>query len=270
MIRFACPHCRKRLKSPDHGAGRKIACPRCRQRLIIPSPMRDQDEAVLVEAVPESANSATISPSSVEPAAAVLPVARVEGNCSRCGARLEVADVLAGCKIMCRECSTRQIVPRPRSDRSKTVIRISLAALFGLIGFILVLELLAIMTGMIIRSGQPTIYEGLNAEQWAERFRTAVAHKNELTDPAYDAIFLHLPARETVPVFLKMLQEDNPSTQVASALRNFEGYSTEEKQRLAVLRATGHNSRHVSQKQHKRPMLRGRPSCLGGERDNSR
>ena len=40
MIRFICSRCQKRLKAPDHGAGRNISCPRCGRRLLIPPPVR--------------------------------------------------------------------------------------------------------------------------------------------------------------------------------------------------------------------------------------
>jgi hypothetical protein len=40
MIRFASPSCQKKLKAPDHGAGRNTHCPRCGQRLWVPPPVR--------------------------------------------------------------------------------------------------------------------------------------------------------------------------------------------------------------------------------------
>jgi hypothetical protein len=67
---------------------------------------------------------------------------------------------------------------------------------------------------------QPTFHQGPNAEQWTNRFRAAVAQKNMLNNPDFhaadDAIRFRLPARETVPVFLRMLQEENHSAQLAA------------------------------------------------------
>jgi hypothetical protein len=54
MIRFACPTCRKVLKAPEHGAGRKISCPRCGQRLLIPPPIPVQNKTVLGQSMPDS------------------------------------------------------------------------------------------------------------------------------------------------------------------------------------------------------------------------
>ena len=40
MIHFACDQCAKKLRAPDHGAGKRIVCPRCRSELFIPPPVR--------------------------------------------------------------------------------------------------------------------------------------------------------------------------------------------------------------------------------------
>jgi biopolymer transport protein ExbD len=35
-LRFACPHCQKRLKVADEHAGRHVNCPRCGKSLVVP------------------------------------------------------------------------------------------------------------------------------------------------------------------------------------------------------------------------------------------
>jgi DNA-directed RNA polymerase subunit RPC12/RpoP len=40
MVRFTCPHCEKRLKSPASFAGRRCRCPRCSILMEIPGPLR--------------------------------------------------------------------------------------------------------------------------------------------------------------------------------------------------------------------------------------
>ncbi|MGD9645287.1 MAG: biopolymer transporter ExbD [Pirellulales bacterium] len=35
-LRFACPHCQKRLKVAEQHAGRRVNCPRCGKRLVVP------------------------------------------------------------------------------------------------------------------------------------------------------------------------------------------------------------------------------------------
>src|SRR6266851_146361 len=71
MIRFSCPTCRKVLKSPDHGVGRKTFCPRCGQRLLIPSPIpiQVQNKTILGQPTPDSAASfiAPSAPSQLPP-----------------------------------------------------------------------------------------------------------------------------------------------------------------------------------------------------------
>lgn len=37
-LRFACPHCQKRLKVADEHAGRHVNCPRCGKSLVVPEP----------------------------------------------------------------------------------------------------------------------------------------------------------------------------------------------------------------------------------------
>ena len=37
-IKFACPECGKKLKTPDDWAGRGGACPRCRAKFVVPAP----------------------------------------------------------------------------------------------------------------------------------------------------------------------------------------------------------------------------------------
>jgi hypothetical protein len=42
MIRFACPHCKTRLKASLRQSGKEKACPACGQRLQVPAPARNQ------------------------------------------------------------------------------------------------------------------------------------------------------------------------------------------------------------------------------------
>lgn len=35
-IHFVCPHCKKRMKSPDRFTGRQVSCPACKTELIVP------------------------------------------------------------------------------------------------------------------------------------------------------------------------------------------------------------------------------------------
>ncbi len=66
MIRFACPACRKILKAPDEGAGRKINCPKCGQRLLIPPPVQVQNKTVLGESLPDTSDLLARPPSDRE------------------------------------------------------------------------------------------------------------------------------------------------------------------------------------------------------------
>lgn len=42
-IRFRCPSCNAKLKSPDEGAGKTIKCPICEHRVAIPEPIYDAE-----------------------------------------------------------------------------------------------------------------------------------------------------------------------------------------------------------------------------------
>src|SRR5262249_59211535 len=37
MPRTACPCCGRKLRVPDHLAGRRVSCPRCQEPLVIPA-----------------------------------------------------------------------------------------------------------------------------------------------------------------------------------------------------------------------------------------
>jgi DNA-directed RNA polymerase subunit RPC12/RpoP len=80
MIRFSCPTCRKALKAPDDGAGRKIPCPQCGQRLLIPPPEQSRNKTVLGNWSPDSAGPMPLGAATVQwqPSAAppIPPVRR--------------------------------------------------------------------------------------------------------------------------------------------------------------------------------------------------
>ncbi|MBX9791816.1 MAG: biopolymer transporter ExbD [Pirellulales bacterium] len=40
MLRFACPHCQKRLKVAEEHSGRRVNCPRCGKSLVVPDSER--------------------------------------------------------------------------------------------------------------------------------------------------------------------------------------------------------------------------------------
>jgi transcription elongation factor Elf1 len=90
MIRFACPHCQKRLKAPDQGAGRNIVCPRCGQRLSVPSP--------------EPAKS---SPPGAAPIEGEPVPGEVQMNCPGCGRTISLQRHELTLTIECAECNAR-------------------------------------------------------------------------------------------------------------------------------------------------------------------
>ena len=47
-IRFACPHCRARIKAPAPLAGHSRDCPACAQPFRVPRPVREDSGPILV------------------------------------------------------------------------------------------------------------------------------------------------------------------------------------------------------------------------------
>src|SRR6516165_979593 len=45
MNRFPCPHCGKKLKSPERAAGQLISCPKCGQSLVVPPPVQTAEQS---------------------------------------------------------------------------------------------------------------------------------------------------------------------------------------------------------------------------------
>jgi hypothetical protein len=88
MILFACPICKKALKSPDHGAGKKTHCPRCSQRLRVPTDNIPEVVPASLEDIPEALparldddrNPLTACP------ACGRAIAKEAMNCPGCGA----------------------------------------------------------------------------------------------------------------------------------------------------------------------------------------
>jgi DNA-directed RNA polymerase subunit RPC12/RpoP len=54
MVRFTCPQCGKRLKSPARNGGRRCRCPRCSIRMEIPGQLRALAVKPVVHPVAES------------------------------------------------------------------------------------------------------------------------------------------------------------------------------------------------------------------------
>jgi DNA-directed RNA polymerase subunit RPC12/RpoP len=150
-------------------------------------------------------------------------------ECAECNQTLEVSDDLAGRKIKCRKCDSRQIVPKPeaanreRGKKRKSALPYILIAVL-LVPFIMYVGCLTLVsiTSAISQQSQihRSIHQGLNAEQWVKRFCVAVKLNRWHGDPAFDeaddAIMRHLPARDTVPLFLEMLQEQDDRVQIAA------------------------------------------------------
>jgi hypothetical protein len=92
MIRFSCPVCRKVLKAPEHGVGRKVPCPRCGQRLQIPPPVPVQNKTILGQPMQASGgSSATLTCSCPHCGRAGIPFEMHEAHtvceCARCGGK---------------------------------------------------------------------------------------------------------------------------------------------------------------------------------------
>ncbi len=76
MIRFACPACRKTLKSPPGTAGTKAVCPKCGQKVRVPGSNKTTLGLPVLEEIPASADAPAIpaSPDDADAAAyAPLP-----------------------------------------------------------------------------------------------------------------------------------------------------------------------------------------------------
>jgi hypothetical protein len=104
MIRFQCPTCRKVLKAPDHGAGRKIPCPRCGQRLQIPFPV--QHKTILGQFVSDPTAPSPVQPSAIKPAGAVPSHGQVLIDCPCCKRPVQVHKeaILLGRWVECPKC----------------------------------------------------------------------------------------------------------------------------------------------------------------------
>src|SRR5262249_52567170 len=89
VIRFQCPTCRKILKVPDEGAGRKVPCPKCGQRLLVP---------------PSATPSAVPRQWTPEPHTAAITAA-----CPGCGRAIPVQPHELALTFECAQCDTRFI-----------------------------------------------------------------------------------------------------------------------------------------------------------------
>lgn len=156
-------------------------------------------------------------------------------ECAECDQTLEVSDDLAGRKIKCRKCDTRQIVPKPkaankeRGKQRKSALPYILIAVL-LLPFIMCAGCLTLVSIRSAISQQSqihrSIHQGLNAKQWINRLRVALVGKNGLItkwpnpalDEATDAIRFHLDASETVPLLVNMLQEQDEPVRCAALL----------------------------------------------------
>src|SRR5690349_3319550 len=48
MPAVSCPSCRKKVRVPDHLAGRRVTCPRCDEVLVVPDELPESVEEVVV------------------------------------------------------------------------------------------------------------------------------------------------------------------------------------------------------------------------------
>src|SRR6266487_104341 len=99
MIRFACPHCQKKIKAPPEGAGRSVTCPRCRNRLVVPPPIREEPAIGKVVSEPTGISSKP-QVSAMPPAVPSAP-AQVLFHCPGCGRAILLSPEDLNQKLKC-------------------------------------------------------------------------------------------------------------------------------------------------------------------------
>jgi hypothetical protein len=75
MIRFKCPYCQRKLKSPDGKAGAKATCPACKQDFSVPPPVADPGSVWRPEPTAQSAAlPVPVSENDQKPIPELLPI----------------------------------------------------------------------------------------------------------------------------------------------------------------------------------------------------
>lgn len=101
MIRFQCPACQKILKTPEHGAGRKINCPKCGQKLLVPPPIQRQNKTVLGQSIPNPCDVPSSSSESTQ-----QQRVQISFECPSCRTTFFVPEQMIGRMIDCPKCQT--------------------------------------------------------------------------------------------------------------------------------------------------------------------
>jgi hypothetical protein len=113
MIRFACPHCQKKLAIKDESAGKKARCTGCKEIVVVPGAPAAAPKAAPPQPSVEELEAAAAAALSDEPP----PVEEkkdpqfIEFECPMCGEALKLDAELAGKKSSCPEC--RRIIKVP-------------------------------------------------------------------------------------------------------------------------------------------------------------
>ena len=126
MIRFNCTTCKKSLKAPDEGVGRKIHCPKCGQKLLIPAPYQTRNKTVLGQSLPPmSATSSQPVNANTMPGAGHV-VASEDFVCPGCKVPIKVPMESVGKWIECPRCNTGfAALSDDLSTRNETPARLS-------------------------------------------------------------------------------------------------------------------------------------------------
>ena len=115
MIRFACPACRKTLKSPPGTAGTKAVCPKCGQKVRVPGSNKTTLGLPVLEEIPASADAPAIpaSPDDAD-AAAYAPLPADDPTPDNAGGRVcgILSCVFGGvAALSARPCSASSALP---------------------------------------------------------------------------------------------------------------------------------------------------------------
>src|SRR5262249_394308 len=107
MIRFACPHCQKKIKVALEGAGRGCSCPRCRRRLKVPA---------FGKLEPQPSSTSFRAGLDLAPSVVAASGGRVLFHCPSCGRAILLEQNDLSQRLKCAVCASEFIAPPPETE----------------------------------------------------------------------------------------------------------------------------------------------------------